>query len=100
MKVIKYVDKNTIENIKSNVKNKEEQINILIKLLEWCNHEHLLIFNKKHKTRKELKRLKVLEDNQCTPFELIPPLSPLSLGLLFWFVLIGTSSTSTRESSS
>ena len=62
MKVIKYVDKNTIENIKSNVKDKEEQINILIKLLEWCNHEHLLIFNKKHKTRKELRRLKVLAD--------------------------------------
>lgn len=64
MRVIKYVDKNTIENIKSNVKNKEEQINILIKLLEWCNHEHLLIFNKKHKTRKKLKRLKVLEERQ------------------------------------
>lgn len=64
MRVIKYVDKNTIENIKSNVKNKEEQINILIKLLEWCNHEHLLICNKKHKTRKELKRLKVLEERQ------------------------------------
>lgn len=64
MRVIKYVDKNTIENIKSNVKNKEEQINILIKLLEWCNHEHLLIFNKKHKTRKELRRLKVLEKRQ------------------------------------
>ena len=64
MKVIKYVDKNTIKNIKSNVKNKEEQINILIKLLEWCNHEHLLIFNKKHKTRKELKRLKVFEERQ------------------------------------
>ena len=64
MKVIKYVGKNTIENIKSNVKDKEKQINILIKLLEWCNHEHLLIFNKKHKTRKELKRLKVLEERQ------------------------------------
>lgn len=64
MRVIKYVDKNTIENIKSNVKDKEEQINILIKLLEWCNHEHLLISNKKHKTRKELKRLKVLEERQ------------------------------------
>ncbi|WP_283580687.1 hypothetical protein [Ligilactobacillus aviarius] len=64
MRVIKYVDKNTIENIKSNVKDKEEQINILIKLLEWCNHEHLLISNKKHKTRKELKRLKVLEEWQ------------------------------------
>ena len=64
MKVIKYVDKNTIENIKKNIKDKEEQINILIKLLEWCNHEHSIIFNKKRKTRKELKRLKVLEERQ------------------------------------
>lgn len=66
MKVIRYVDKNTLENIKSNIKDKEEQINILIKLLEWCNHEYLLIFNKKHKTRKELNRLKVLEERQKT----------------------------------
>lgn len=64
MKVIKYVDKNTLESVKSNIKDKERQINILIKLLEWCNHEHLLIFNKKRKTRKELKRLKVLEERQ------------------------------------
>lgn len=64
MKVIKYVDKNTIENIKNNIKDKEEQINILIKLLEWCNHEHSIIFSKKHKTRKELNRLNVLEERQ------------------------------------
>lgn len=64
MKVIKYVDKNTIENIKNNIKDKEEQINILIKLLERCNHEHSMIFNKKRKTRKELKRLKALEERQ------------------------------------
>lgn len=55
MRVIKYVDKNTIENIKSNVKDKEEQINILIKLLEWCNHEHLLIFNKKTQNTQRIK---------------------------------------------
>lgn len=64
MKVIKYVDKDTLENIKNNIKTKEEQINILIKLLERYDHEHLLIFNKKHKTRKELNRLKVLEERQ------------------------------------
>ncbi|WP_290033548.1 hypothetical protein [Ligilactobacillus cholophilus] len=64
MKVIRYVDKNIIENIKKNIKDKEEQISILIKLLEWYNHEHSIIFNKKHKTRKELNRLKVLEERQ------------------------------------
>ena len=64
MKVIKYVDKNTIESIKNNIEDKEEQINILIKLLEWCKHEYSMIFNKKHKTRKELNRLKVLEERQ------------------------------------
>ena len=69
MRVIKYVDKNTIESIKKNIKDKEEQINILIKLLEWCSHEHSKIFNKKRKTRKELNRLKVLEERQkCYPF--------------------------------
>ena len=64
MKVIKYVDKSTIENIKKNIKDKEEQINSLIKLLEWCSHEHSIIFNKNRKTRKDLKRLKILEERQ------------------------------------
>lgn len=64
MKVIKYVNKDILENIKNNIKTKEEQINILIKLLERYDYEHLLIFNKKHKTRKELNRLKVLEERQ------------------------------------